>query len=373
MREKFVCEENHCVGCMACVEACPKQAIKIVDSLEAYNAVIDLQKCVDCNACHKICQNINPPSLAKPLVCVQGWSKNEKSREKSSSGGFAFEIAKKFIDQGGLVYSCTFVNGEFVFKVANTIDELEAFRGSKYVKSNQIGVFRNIKQALEQEKMVLFIGLPCQVAGLKKLLKGKFDDKLYTVDLICHGTPSVKLLEKFFEQYGIDIRKTSTISFRKNNEFNIFENSEKVVPNGIMDFYTISFLKGLTYTSNCYKCRFAQIQRGTDITLGDAWGSGLPEEQQRKGISMALCQTDKGKRLLYSADLELYPFDIERAIEANHQLEYPSKMPKSREHFFSGLKKGKSFNSQVLRAYPETCIKQYIKILLHKFGITLKR
>ena len=56
------------------------------------------------------------------------------------------------------------------------MEDLEEFRGSKYVKSNQIGIFKEIKNALEQGKIVLFIGLPCQVAGLKKLLKGKFEN-----------------------------------------------------------------------------------------------------------------------------------------------------------------------------------------------------
>ena len=92
-----MCVENQCVGCMSCVEVCPKQAVKIVDTLESYNAVIDVKKCVNCNACHAVCQNINPPTLIEPIECTQGWAKDIQSREKSSSGGFAFEIAKQFI------------------------------------------------------------------------------------------------------------------------------------------------------------------------------------------------------------------------------------------------------------------------------------
>lgn len=369
MDNKYVCLENQCVGCMSCVEVCPKQAVKIVDTLESYNAVIDTKKCVNCNACHAVCQNINPPALIEPIECTQGWAKDIQSREKSSSGGFAFEIAKQFIKQGGLVYSCSFFNGEFKFKLARTVDDLEEFRGSKYVKSNKMGIFRDIKSTLEQGERVLFIGLPCQVVGLKKMLKGRFENRFYTVDLICHGTPSSRLLEKFLEQYRINIGEISNISFRKNNEFNMYGDLKKIVPDGITDFYTLSFLKGLTYTSNCYSCRFAQIKRVSDITLGDAWGSCLPDDQQRKGISMALCQTNKGKELLHSANLELYPFDISTAIASNHQLDYPSKPPKGRRRFFDRLKNGGSFNLQVLYAYPKVCIRQYIKILLSKFGM----
>ena len=37
---KTVCAKNQCVGCMACFDMCPKSAITIVDTRQAYNAVI---------------------------------------------------------------------------------------------------------------------------------------------------------------------------------------------------------------------------------------------------------------------------------------------------------------------------------------------
>ena len=38
---KTVCNENQCTGCMACVDICAKNAIHIVDAIDAFNAVID--------------------------------------------------------------------------------------------------------------------------------------------------------------------------------------------------------------------------------------------------------------------------------------------------------------------------------------------
>ena len=43
---KTVCTKDNCTGCMACVESCPKNAIKIVDELDSYNAIINEEQCV---------------------------------------------------------------------------------------------------------------------------------------------------------------------------------------------------------------------------------------------------------------------------------------------------------------------------------------
>ena len=52
-----VCEKGKCTGCMECIDVCPKKAIKVIDSWMEYNAVIDSEKCIQCNACHSACQN----------------------------------------------------------------------------------------------------------------------------------------------------------------------------------------------------------------------------------------------------------------------------------------------------------------------------
>ena len=62
--------------------------------------------------------------------------------------------------------------------------------------------------------------------------------------------------------------------------------------------------------------------RVSDITLGDSWGSNLDIQEQRKGISLILNQTQKGKELLEQSELELMDVELNRAIEHNHQLRH---------------------------------------------------
>lgn len=99
---KTVCELNKCTGCMACADVCTKAVIDVHVDMEACNAEIDDQKCIDCGACSRVCQVNAPVVLKKPISWYQGWSRDETTRENCASGGFATEISRAFISQGEL-------------------------------------------------------------------------------------------------------------------------------------------------------------------------------------------------------------------------------------------------------------------------------
>lgn len=88
------------------------------------------------------------------------------------------------------LYAIKMVIWRLVIKIQND-DELGKVRNSKYAFSNTQSIFCEIKKELNVGKSVLWIGLPCQTAGLKKYL-GEDTTKLITVDLICHGVCSVE-------------------------------------------------------------------------------------------------------------------------------------------------------------------------------------
>lgn len=365
---KTVCELNKCAGCMACVDICPKGAIKIKDSLSAYNAEIDENKCIGCNACHKVCQANHPAKAKAPIDWHQGWTENAETRKECSSGGAATAISKGFLENGGIVCGCTFNEGKFIFEFAENEDELKKFIGSKYVKSDPMGIYKEIKSRLKREEKVLFIGLPCQVAALKNYVSTDLSDKLYTIDLICHGTPSPKVLDIFLKQYGLTLSSLKDIKFRVKAKFQIYGDYKGIITKGVSDRYSIAFLNALTYTENCYRCPYAKTERVSDVTLGDSWGSELAMDEQKNGISLILNQTEKGNELLKMANLHLEAVDIKKAIASNHQLEYPSFKPKGREKFFDGLK-DRNFNSLVFRQLPKQCLRQDVKKVLIKLHI----
>ncbi len=362
-----VCEKNMCAGCMACVDICPKNAIEIADTIGEYNAVIDEKLCIECDACRKVCQQNNPPSFRKPVYWKEGWAKSPEIRAASSSGGFAAALEMAFVRDGGVVCSCEFSGGKFGFSFAGAEADVKKFTGSKYIKSNPEGVYKEIKKLLKSGKKVLFAGLPCQAAAVRNFTGD--DEKLCTVDLICHGSPSPKLLDRFLEDYKTTPDKLEGVRFRDNNKFRFTAANQKIEVPTVVDNYTKVFLNGTTYTLNCYSCQYARIERASDITLGDSWGTELSAEEQKKGISLALCQTEKGVELLEKAEVILKDVDLDRSIEHNHQLEHPSRPTPEREKFFSEIKSGASFKKAIGKCYPNQNTKNAVKTVLYKLNI----
>lgn len=361
---KTVCERDMCTACGACIQICPKNALRIEDSMFANNAIIDEEKCVECNTCYKVCQVCNPLELKKPVYWKEGWSKDSEIRAYASSGGAAGAIERAFINEGGVVCSCVFDKGEFVFQIVDSEKEVRKFVGSKYVKSNPGEIYKKVRLLLRQGEKVLFVGLPCQVAAVKKYV-GK-EELLFTIDLICHGTPSPKVLDKFLKDNTCNLAQTKDISFRQKTRFGLEADQKKFTAPNVRDHYMFAFLNSIVYTENCYSCRYARIERISDLTLGDSWGSTLEEEEKKKGVSLILCQTEKGKTLLDQSDLYLKDVDLQRAIENNHQLSHASAKPEQREKFLRLLKEGKKYSKAVLLCYPERYMKDMIKTLLYR-------
>lgn len=358
-----VCKKDGCTGCMACIAGCSQKAIRIEDNMLAMNAVIDADTCVNCGLCRKVCQVNDPLQKTEPIMWFEGWAKDSIIRSNSTSGGFATAIMDAFIESGGEVCSCTFTNGKFCFMQARTVGDTKAFSGSKYCKSNPEDAYEIVKTGLLKGKKVLFVGLPCQVAGIQKSIKPELQTNLYTIDLICHGTPSVKALNRFLKDEGIEMSQLRDLRFRcKANETRI-EGYKTLAMESSVDAFTYSFLKQINFTENCYACAYSQTGRISDLTLGDSWGSKETAEVS-KGISLALCQNEKGFELLKSADLVLKDVDVENAVTKNAQLVSMARRPEERDMFFSQLKSGKNYKRVVHSCYPMVFMKQRIKEML---------
>lgn len=324
-----------CCGCNACAEICPKHCIQMVEDAQGFiYPQVDSSVCVECGMCEKVCPlEVANLSLRKPLKAYAAWNKNRQEHLLSSSGGAAYIFSSYIIEKGGVVYGCTSDGIDVRHIRVENHSELFKLQGSKYVQSDVRGLFKKVKNDLKIGKTVLFIGTPCQVAGLKNYI-GHHNEHLYLVDLICHGVPSKQMLHDHIKHVSKG-RKIQYISFRDGNNFIFslkavdFGYTANVWEEPYKDLYMKGFLGGMIYQSSCYQCPFACSSRVSDITIGDFWGlkpvECLPEEV-KDGVSLLLPMTDKGINLIQKVENNLYIYErsVEEAINGNTQLRHPS-------------------------------------------------
>ena len=322
-----------CTGCSLCTIVCPPKCITMKEGkLGHLYPLVDYKKCIQCNLCLKACPSNNKTILAYPLKAYAAWAKDKEEYLSSTSGGAASVLSRDIISRGGVVYGCSMSSECDVHHIRiENEEELYKLKGSKYVQSNIKDILPKIKEDIKQDRLVLFIGTPCQVSAVKSLFK-VIPDNLYVVDLICHGVPSLKTLKNHLKtEFGT--YKFDSISFRngrklslvlKDKGIKLYEGSSK------KDLYYKTFMEGYTYRDSCHHCKYAQPNRVSDITIGDFWGLGkngncdIPEHNE--GVSVILPISEKGMSLIQiiKDKLNLYERPIEEAIMGNSQLRTPS-------------------------------------------------
>lgn len=342
-----ICKKQNCVGCGACLSACSRNAVIMQpDALGFLYPVIDQDKCVDCGLCAKSCFNNQMSTYNEPIQTSVGHAVNTSEQITSTSGGLASVFMRIVLQNGGVVYGCS---GENACEVKHIriehIDEVEKLKGSKYVQSNMGQIYKNVVADLCADRTVLFIGTPCQVAGLKAYLRGKTYENLYTVDFVCHGVPSQQILNnaidaKVNEREGLRlVNRVKEGSKESKYTLRLIKNGQVVYDDTYPSKgYITGFLCGLYYRENCYQCQFARRERVSDVTLGDFWDrfdnvKGLANKKD--GLSMIMANTEVGKKLLSMCE-DSYAhaeWDYEDFIRRNGQLKQPIRRHPKRDQF----------------------------------------
>lgn len=299
---------ENCVGCRACEQICAKHCISMKSDDEGFLIpVVDDSACVDCGLCVKTCPQNKEPK--KPELCdVYALIANDKNLLlKSSSGALFAVLAKTIIENGGFVAGCVF-NSDIVAQhiVTNDINDIIKLQSSKYVQSDTMHVYAEVRTLLQEGKTVLFSGTGCQVAALKAFLKKDYIN-LYTCDLICHGVPSPKLFEKYKEWWSIRKQgKVREVNFRDKKKqgwglgYKVKVKEHDYYSFAHLDPYYFHFIEGNIYRRCCYDCHYNHKNRLSDITMGDYWGllDFHPEFYDLNGVSVAVVNTSKGAELL---------------------------------------------------------------------------
>lgn len=340
-----VCDLNKCTGCFACANACPVGAIQMLPGKIGHLFPTILDKCIECNKCIKTCPVNNPVELQKPIKTLAFWIKDDEEHQTSTSGGAAACFTNYILEEGGTVYGCASLSHGVIEHIR--IDKKEdAFKlkGSKYVHSHINNTYQLIKADLKSGKKVLFIGLPCQVAGLKRYI-GKENANLFAIDLICHGVPSQQVLFEYIESLGIKRDEVSVVAFREAKGYYLtIKSSGRSVyyKNECKDLYYMAFNDNLCFRDSCFTCRYSAPERVGDLTIGDFWGLGKQEPfnyTPHGHVSVVLVNNSKGELLMKSCSdkYEAVERSLDEAVAGNHNLKSPSVAPNAEKfHFLYG-------------------------------------
>lgn len=276
------------------------------------------------------------------------FSKNQKERLESSSGGIFSLMAKYIFSKHGVVYGISLTKdckaAEYK-RVTNSFG-LDKLRGSKYFQAKVGDVYKNVEKDLKNGLEVLFTGTACQVNGLKKYL-GKEYTTLYCVDIVCHGVPSPKLWRKYIDYVEKKYKdKILNIQFRCKDlgwydygmkEFTCKKNF--FIPKEENPFM-LMFLKDYCLRPSCYNC-LAKQNKLSDLTIGDFWGIEdiLPEMNDNKGVSLVIIRTEKGKQLFTNIQnyTSFRSVTYEEAIRSNPFEHTSVSKPPERNSFFHDM------------------------------------
>lgn len=342
--------EELCCGCASCSSICPVGAITFSERYDGFfYPVINNDQCIDCGKCGQCCPAINDRKLhdREARSVYAAVSNNMVERENSSSGGVFSLLAKAVLECDGIVFGAAFDSNWNVNHIGvRSLQDLEKLRGSKYVQSNTVGVFEEIKTVLDCGTKVLFSGTPCQCEGLVSFL-GKNYDNLILVDFVCHGVPSPFVWRRYLDNVK-GTRKIRSINFRSKSiswehfslEIN-FDDNTKYKSEVEEDLYLKGFLSDLYLRKSCYNCHFRGKNRISDITLADFWGieSVIRELSDHKGTSLIITNSRKGSELFSNIDVTRVLLENDASIiQYNPAYYYNPPLNPRRESFFKMMK-----------------------------------
>lgn len=329
-----------CTGCGACKNACPVDCIALSEDDDGFLfPSVNLSSCIHCGSCVAACpldlKKSGEVSLPSAYAVV---SEDVQLLMRSTSGGAFGAIAQYVFSRNGVVFGCAYTKDLSAKHIrVDSIQSLSLLHGSKYVQSDTGDTFKQAKEDLDSNRLVLYSGTPCQIAGLKCFL-GKEYDNLITADIVCHGVPSRAFFRKYVQWYetrnkvhltNIDFRSKKTKGWSCSGICEgIKENASHYSANlspGNSYFYHY-FLSGSIYRNSCYSCPYANTHREGDFTLGDLWGAeglNLPFRTD-KGCSLLLLNTRKAAKIFAELNCLSKEVPLDYIVKHNAQLRTPS-------------------------------------------------
>lgn len=381
-----ICEYSSCTACGACVNVCGKKAISLIEDSEGFlYPSINESSCVNCGVCKKVCP-INNHLSRSAAEFYMAWNKDDDILQRSSSGGVFSALAAYVLTRKGVVFGAIKNpdTQEVYHTMVDNIQGIDPLRLSKYYQSDTRKTYQQVRELLIQNKFVLFTGTACQIAGLysalnhwkidSELILGTTKRRLITMDVLCHGCTSKKLVDNYIKtkekkynkkienyHFRVKTRDTGWHSGGGTRMKIEFADGTNTVEDNVKDTFFVGFNNYLFLRESCYQCQFCGIDRISDFTLADFWGINpgkVNAKQMQLGVSVMCVNTAIAMKMIpeLSAYIYIEAIDKNEVIPYNLAFTRPGNRPQIRDSIFTQIT-----NSNFDFAIKRVCWKHYLK------------
>lgn len=382
---------DKCCGCSACLQICPQKCITFIKDHEGfYYPQVNKDVCIDCGLCEKVCPELHQFEVNKTSKAYAVINRQDNVRLQSSSGGFFSALAQNFIDKGGYVFGARFDKSwNVIHSCTNNSEELQFFRGSKYVQSNMNNCYIRAKDLLKKGENVLFTGTPCQILALNNFLRKDYSN-LITAEVVCHGVPSPLVWNKYlyslkkklihddsYQYTSINFRdkKLGWIKFSQSFVLESNTNREKIYYSETVseNLFMRGFLRHLYLRPSCHQCPAKGFVSRSDFTIADFWGYHSDNDylNMKNGISLVFVNTPKAESLFDKLDITYEEHDIHGILKSNYALSHSFPPSRNRKKFFQYLNSSEVDLLELIlnlsRPSRYERFKKFIKKIIYKF------
>jgi coenzyme F420 hydrogenase subunit beta len=240
----------------------------------------------------------------------EGYASDPEIRLKGSSGGLCTALSLFCLDTGragGVLHIGSDPERPWENKTyrSTTKAELISRAGSRYAPASPCDSLKQIEMAPDAS---VFIGKPCDIAGLKmsqKVMPELENKTALTLGFFCAGTPSTRGTIDLLQAQGIDYCSLSKLQYRGEGwpgmaTATLKGSNHKAMEMSYMDSW--GFVQKYR-PFRCYLCPDLTAEQA-DISVGDPWYRDI--EENEPGRSLILIRTEKGRNIFQQAMAKRY-------------------------------------------------------------------